>query len=158
MTAPVLIAQISDLHVKRPGELAYEMVDTAAALARCIGHLNAFRPRPAFVVISGDLVDRGLAEEYAHVCRLLKRLELPFAAIPGNHDERRNFRRAFSDQPFAQESGPANLRIEVGGLVLLLLDSSVPGKDYGELDVATLSWLDTELGTARGPALIFLHH
>src|SRR6266566_3087533 len=67
MTAPLLIAQISELHIKRPGERAYEMVDTAAALERCIAHLNAFRPRPAFVVISGDLVDRGLEEEYAHL-------------------------------------------------------------------------------------------
>jgi hypothetical protein len=32
MTPAVLIAQISDLHIKRPGELAYGHVDTAAAL------------------------------------------------------------------------------------------------------------------------------
>ncbi len=159
MTAPVLIAQISDLHIKRPGECAYEMVDTAAALERCIGHLNRFRPRPDFVVISGDIVDCGLEAEYAHARLLLKALELPFAAIPGNHDERQNFRRAFSDQPFAQESGPANLRIEVGGLELLLLDSSVPGKDFGELDAATLQWLDRELAAAPArPTLLFLHH
>jgi 3',5'-cyclic-AMP phosphodiesterase len=159
MTAPVLIAQISDLHIKRPGERAYEMVDTAAALERCIAHLNGFRPRPAFVVISGDLVDRGLEAEYAHVRRLLKALELPFAAIPGNHDERQHFRGAFSDQTFARASGPANLRIEVGGLVLLLLDSSMPGKDYGELDAETLRWLDDELAAAPDrPALLFLHH
>ena len=159
MTSPLLIAQISDLHIKRPGERAYEMVDTAAALERCIGHLNAFRPRPAFVVISGDLVDRGLEEEYAHVRRLLERLELPFAAIPGNHDQRELFRHTFSDQAFAQQSGPTNLRIEAGGLVLLLLDSSVPGKDFGELDSATLHWLDGELAAApKRPALVFLHH
>ncbi len=159
MTAPVLIAQISDLHIKRPGERAYEMVDTAAALTHCIAHLNRFRPRPAFVVISGDLVDRGLEEEYAHLRRLLAPLELPFAAIPGNHDERRNFRRAFSDEASAQRSGPANLRIEVGGLVLLLLDSSVPGKDDGRLDSETLQWLDGELAAAPDrPALVFMHH
>jgi len=159
MTAPVLIAQISDLHVKRPGERAYEMVETAAALERCIAHLNGFQPRPAFVVISGDLVDRGLKEEYAHLRQLLKPLELPFAAIPGNHDERRQFRRAFSDQSFAQLSGPANVRVEVSGPILLLLDSSVPGKDYGELDPATLQWLDSELAVAPDrPALVFLHH
>ena len=159
MTAPILIAQISDLHIKRPGERAYEMVDTAAALARCIAHLNAFRPRPAFVAITGDLVDRGLEEEYAHVRRLLKALELPFAAIPGNHDERRHFRQTFSDQSCTQRSGPANLKIEVGGLVLLLLDSSVPGKDYGELDPETLQWLDSHLAAAPDrPALVFLHH
>src|SRR5260370_36514141 len=159
MTAPIVIAQISDLHIKRPGERAYEMVETATALERCIAHLNGFQPRPAFVVISGDLVDRGLEEEYAHLRQLLKPPELPFAAIPGNHDERRQFRRTFSDQSFAQLSGPANVRVEVSGLVLLLLDCSVPGKDYGELDPATLQWLDSELAIAPDrPALGFPHH
>lgn len=159
MTARVLIAQISDLHIKRPGERAYEMVDTAAALERCIGHLNAFRPRPAFVAITGDLVDGGLEEEYAHLRWLLKRLELPFAAIPGNHDQRELFRHAFSDQAFASRSGPANLAIQVAPLLLLLLDSSVPGKDHGELDSGTLQWLDGELVAAPDrPALVFLHH
>src|SRR6266480_3705695 len=159
MTAPVLIAQISDLHIKRPGERAYEMVDTAAALERCIAHLNRFRPRPAVVVITGDLVDRGLEEEYRHLRRLLARLELPFAAIPGNHDHRQRFRDAFESQTFATRSGPANLRRETGGLVLLLLDSSVPGKDYGQLDSETLRWLDSQLAAAPDrPALVFLHH
>src|ERR1700674_1493537 len=128
MTSPLLIAQISDLHIKRPGERAYEMVDTAAALERCIAHLNAFRPRPAFVAITGDLVDGGLEQEYAHLRRLLKRLELPFAAIPGNHDRRELFRYTFSDQAFAGRSGPANLAVRVAPLLLLLLDSSVLGK------------------------------
>ena len=44
MTKPVLIAQISDLHIKAPGELAYGKVDTAAALSRCIVELNRFSP------------------------------------------------------------------------------------------------------------------
>ena len=57
MPKPILIAQISDLHIKAPGQLAYGKVDTAAALQRCIETLNAFEPRPDLVVISGDLVD-----------------------------------------------------------------------------------------------------
>ena len=51
------IAQISDLHIKPPGKLAYNRVDTARALERCVSALNAFEPKPDFVVISGDLAD-----------------------------------------------------------------------------------------------------
>jgi 3',5'-cyclic AMP phosphodiesterase CpdA len=54
---PILIAQISDLHIKSPGSLAYGRVDTAAALGRCIAALNEFAPKPDLVVISGDLAD-----------------------------------------------------------------------------------------------------
>ena len=41
---PVLIAQISDLHIKPPGTLAYGRVDTARALERCVATLNAVHP------------------------------------------------------------------------------------------------------------------
>ena len=92
---PVHIAQISDLHIKPPGSLAYGRVDTAAALERCVAALNAFRPRPDFVVISGDLADTPTAEEYQYLKRLLAPLELPFAGIPGNHDSRELMRAAF---------------------------------------------------------------
>jgi 3',5'-cyclic AMP phosphodiesterase CpdA len=156
---PVHIAQISDLHIKPPGSLAYGRVDTAAALARCVAALNAFRPRPDFVVISGDLADTPAAEEYQHLKRLLAPLELPYAGIPGNHDSRELMRAAFPSQRYAFSSGPLNQRIEIGGLDLLLLDSSVPGKPHGELDGPTLQWLDATLLDSSGrPALLFLHH
>jgi Icc protein len=68
---PVLIAQISDLHIKSPGSLAYGRVDTASALERCVAALNALRPKPDLVVISGDLADTPTAEEYDYLKRLL---------------------------------------------------------------------------------------
>ena len=156
---PVLIAQISDLHIKSSGSLAYGRVDTAAALERCVAALNAFRPRPDFVVISGDLADTPTADEYQHLQRLLAPLQLSYAGIPGNHDSRELMRAAFPSQQYAFSSGPLNQRIEIGGLDLLLLDSSVPGKPHGELDAPTLQWLDAMLADSPGkPALVFLHH
>jgi 3',5'-cyclic AMP phosphodiesterase CpdA len=156
---PVLIAQISDLHIKPPGSLAYGRVDTAAALERCVAALNAFRPKPDFLVISGDLADTPTMEEYDHLKRLLAPLKLPFAGIPGNHDSRDKMRAAFPQAAYAFASGPLNQRIEIGGLDLLLLDSSVHGKPHGELEAATLQWLDATLASAPDrPALLFLHH
>jgi Icc protein len=155
---PVRIAQISDLHIKSPGALAYGRVDTARALERCVIALNEFRPRPDLVVISGDLADTPMAEEYEHLKRLLAPLELPFVGIPGNHDSRELMRAAFP-QTYAVASGPLNQKVEVGGLDLVLLDSSVPGKPHGDLDAATLQWLDATLASSTDrPALLFLHH
>lgn len=159
MLKPIYIAQISDLHIKPRGRLAFGRVDTAKALERCVAALNAFEPAPDFVVISGDLVDTPLAEEYDHLKQLLRGLELPFAAVPGNHDSREIMRAAFAPSCYAFASGALNQRIEVGSLDLLLLDSNVPGKPYGELDAATLQWLEAELSSSYDrPALLFLHH
>jgi len=155
---PVRIAQISDLHIKSPGALAYGRVDTAQALERCVAALNEFRPRPDLVVISGDLADTPTAEEYEHLKRLLAQLELPFVGIPGNHDSRELMRAAFP-QAYAFASGPLNQKVEIGGLDLVLLDSSVPGKPHGDLDAATLQWLEATLVSSPDrPALLFLHH
>ncbi len=130
---PVRIAQISDLHIKLPGSLAYGRVDTAKALERCVAALNEFNPAPDFVVISGDLADTPTVGEYECLRRLLTPLKLPFAGVPGNHDSRELMRAAFPSARYAVASGPLNREIEVGGLDLLLLDSSVHGKPHGEL-------------------------
>jgi len=156
---PVCVAQISDLHIKRPGALAYDRVDTAKALERCVAALNEFTPAPDFVVMSGDLADTPTAEEYDHLKRLLAALKLPFASIPGNHDSRAMMRAAFPASNYAQSAGPLDQRIEIAGIDLLLLDSSVPGKPDGQLDSTTLEWLDATLASSpQRPALLFLHH
>jgi Icc protein len=156
---PVVVAQISDLHIKRPGALAYGKVDTAAALARCINELNRLTPRPQLVVVSGDLVDTPTAEEYEYLRRLLAPLQTPLAVVPGNHDDRTLLRAAFPDQPYAPASDALNLARKVGPLDVVLIDSSVPGAPHGHLDAATLRWLDATLAAdAARPALLFLHH
>src|SRR5277367_5831760 len=119
---PIRIAQISDLHIKPPGALAYGRVDTAKALERCVAALNEFKPAPDFVVISGDLADTPTSAEYDYLKHLLAPLKLPFAGIPGNHDSRELMRAAFPQADDATISGPLDQRLEIGGLDLLLLD------------------------------------
>jgi Icc protein len=156
---PILIAQISDLHVKPLGELAYGHVDTATATVRCVARLNWLKPRPELVVVSGDLVDTGTAEEYTHLRQLLAPLEIPLALIPGNHDAREPMRAAFPEQPYASGSGALNFALALPALDILLLDSSVPGEPHGELGTDTLAWLDVNLAASRTrPALLFVHH
>src|SRR3954471_8781114 len=110
---PVCVAQISDLHIKRPGALAYGRVDTAKALEWCIAALSKFEPAPDLVVISGDLADTPTPEEYDHLRRLLAPLKLPFACIPGNHDSREMMRAAFPAAKYAHSSGALDQRIEL---------------------------------------------
>jgi 3',5'-cyclic-AMP phosphodiesterase len=157
-TGSILVAQISDLHIKRPGALAYGKVDTAAALARCVAELNRFTPRPEIVVVTGDLVDTPTAAEYEHLKRLLAPLEIPIAVVPGNHDARGLLRAAFPAQRYASTDA-LNLSLPVGPLDVVLIDSSVPGAPHGLLEAATLRWLDATLAAgATRPALLFLHH
>ena len=156
----MLLAQISDLHVKPPGALAYRRVDTAAALERCIARLNALRPRPDAVIMTGDLVDRGLPEEYAHLKTLLASLDLPWYLLVGNHDARDALRDAFPERAELREGGAfVQYAVDVGPLRVIALDSMVPAQSAGTLCDARLDWLAAQLDAAREkPVVIALHH
>ena len=156
---PTLIAQISDLHIKAQGRLSYKKVDTQAALLRAIGTLNALQPRPDIVVITGDLVDFGTAEEYQTLWQILRRLQLPFYLMPGNHDDRQALRDAFPDHAYLQRGATLNWQLTVNGVKLLALDSSVPQQPWGYVDEEQLNWLaEALLHEPKLPTLVMLHH
>ncbi|WP_431821921.1 phosphodiesterase [Burkholderia sp. F1] len=155
----MLLAQISDLHIKRPGQLAYRRVDTAAALARCIARLNALEPRPDAVLVTGDLVDFGHDDEYAQLRALLAPLEIPYYLMVGNHDDRAALRRAFADRREWQDGEFVQYALDVGAVRVLALDSQVPGTSAGDLCDARLAWLAGQLDAARDrPVIVALHH
>ena len=92
----MLIAQITDTHLKLPGKLAYKRVDTAQMLRDCVAELLKLDPQPDLIVHTGDLTDFGLPDEYANLKAILAPLQAPLLAIPGNHDEREAMRQAFA--------------------------------------------------------------
>lgn len=156
----MLLAQITDSHIKAGRKLAYGLVDTAACLEAVVAHLNRFQPTIDAVIFTGDLVDGGQPEEYAVLREILSSLTLPVFVIPGNHDERGNFLTAFADQPYlAGCESFAHYTVEDYPLRLLGLDTTLPGKPYGWLCRERLKWLDETLAREpRRPTLVFQHH
>ncbi len=61
----MLIAQLSDLHVRPRGQLYKGVADSNRMLAEAIAHLYGLDRRPDLVLLTGDLVDEGRPEEYA---------------------------------------------------------------------------------------------
>ena len=155
----MLIAQISDFHLKTGGKVTYRVVDTAACLARAVATVVALDPVPDIVVATGDLTDAGRPEEYALLRELLAPLPQPVYLIPGNHDERDAMRRAFADAPYLPASGFLHYTIEDHPLRLVALDTLLPGAAGGHLCDRRLRWLDDALAAApERPTLIIMHH
>jgi 3',5'-cyclic AMP phosphodiesterase CpdA len=156
----MLIAQITDTHIKAAGRLAYRRVDSAARLRDCVGHLNSLQPRPDIVLLTGDLVDFGRPEEYALLRELLAPLRMPVHVIPGNHDTRDAMRAAFADHDYLPRAGEfLHYALEDYPLRLIGLDTLVPGEPRGEMCAARLAWLDAQLARApRRPTVLFMHH
>jgi 3',5'-cyclic AMP phosphodiesterase CpdA len=155
----MLIAQISDLHFLPKGTLAFGRIDVAGCLERAIDHLNALRPRPDAVLITGDLTNDGDDAVWAELMSALGRLEAPIWPLPGNHDDRELMRSACARLRLFPDQGPLRFAADLGPLRLIGLDSLVPGDPAGRLGPEQLAWLDARLGeTAGTPTLVALHH
>jgi 3',5'-cyclic AMP phosphodiesterase CpdA len=154
----MLIAQISDMHVKAAGELLYRRIDTSHHLARAVAHINALDPLPDIVIATGDLVEGGRPEEYAHLRRLLAPLRSAVHLIPGNHDARDALRQAFPDHAYLPATGFLQYVIEHLPVRLVALDTLVPGKGFGGLCAERLDWLEARLDESTRPTILFMHH
>jgi len=155
----MLIAQITDTHIKPEGVLAYRRVDTASFLARAVDHMLHLDSRPDVVLASGDLVDAGMDEEYARLRRLLAPLPMPVYLIPGNHDDRAAMRRVFTDHAYLPREGFIQYVVDDGPVRLIALDTLLPGSGGGLVDAERVAWLDARLAEApTKPTMIFMHH
>ncbi len=155
----MLIAQLSDIHVRPRGKLYQDVVDSNRMFAQAVARLNGFDPRPDLVLISGDLVDEGRPDEYEMLVELLRPLAIPFVVLPGNHDDDDGFRRAFPGHGYLPASGPMHYCVDDHPLKIVALDTCVHGEHHGRVDAAGLRWLERTLARDRHrPTLVFLHH
>jgi 3',5'-cyclic AMP phosphodiesterase CpdA len=155
----MILAQVTDTHIKLPGKLAYRRVDTGAHLARAVAALNALEPQPDLVALTGDLVDFGQPEEYAHLRAILAALRAPYLVLPGNHDDRAALRAAFPEHDYLGGSGFIQYATDRGPLRLVALDTVIPGRGDGELCAERLAWLDRTLaGASHRPTVVMMHH
>ena len=155
-----LLGQISDLHIKVPGKLSYKVVDCAAMLERCVQEVLRLPQRPDAMVITGDLVDFGRAEEYAHLRKLLSPLPMPYYLLPGNHDERGALRAAFPDHAYLRQWEPyIQYAIDQWPVRIVAIDTVIPGEGGGRLDEARVGWLDRALAREpKKPTVVVMHH
>ncbi len=148
-----VLVQLSDPHLGAD----WGGRDPAAALEVAVASVLALRPVPDAVLVTGDLTEHASDAEYEQARELLGRLPVPAHVLPGNHDDRAGLRRHF-DLPRSGDE-PVQYAADLGPLRLVVVDSTRPGHDDGELDEERLAWLDTQLTAApEQPTLIAMHH
>ncbi|WP_280401293.1 metallophosphoesterase family protein [Nocardia carnea] len=161
----VTIIQLTDTHIRAAGERVHGTVDTYDNLTAVLRQLRDAGRRIDGLVLSGDLTDNGSAEAY----RRLRDAVEPAAAelgaqtvyVMGNHDDRAMFGTELlgSDAARADPELTHDSVAEIGGVRVVALDSSTPGRHDGHLTPAQLNWLAEQL---RAPAphgtLLVLHH
>jgi 3',5'-cyclic-AMP phosphodiesterase len=156
----MLICQITDLHVRPRGLAAYRVSETNQMVERALDMVAALRPQPDVVLITGDLSDCGLTEEYELLRKLLKKLPMPVYMVPGNHDRRDTLKAVFADWPgVAGDPDFVQCVVEDFPVRLIGLDTLTPGSGAGALCAKRLAFLERALGADRTkPVVIFMHH
>ena len=155
----MLIAQLSDPHLRAWGQLYQGLVDSNAMFLEALRHLNTLVPQPDLVILSGDVVDTATDPEYAVAAEMLAQIRQPLLVIPGNHDERAGFRACFAHHAHLPRSGPLHFAAGDHGPVRILgLDVTVPGKHHGDMDEEACRWLEDRLQEEPGrPTIIMMH-
>ena len=126
-----------------PGATPYPEVMNGAIVA------EMQRLGPDAVIVKGDLTDSGRPEEYEAFLRTYGALGPILHHVRGNHDAIRDRELAQQDAPYA---------IELPGVTVAVLDTTVPGRVGGALADDQRSWLDDLAGSATGSVFVFGHH
>jgi 3',5'-cyclic-AMP phosphodiesterase len=153
MSQPFALAQLSDPHIGAE----WGGGDPGARLAAAVESIRSMRPEPDALLVSGDLTDDAEDAQYERVQELLAPLRAPTYVLPGNHDDRGALHRHFGVP--GGDGAPVQYSADLGPLRLVVLDTTHPGEDPGELDADRLAWLDAELSAApEAPTLLAMHH
>lgn len=159
---PRLLVQLSDPHLSAAGELVLTRVDTRKAFVEALDRISHLSGKIEALLITGDLTANGRADQYAVLRELLAPLPWTVHLVAGNHDHREHLAQAFPEIASrcpALPGQPLCYASDVDRYRLIVLDSSVPGVPYGELDPAQLDWLEQTLAAEPlRPTLLALHH
>jgi len=144
------IVQMSDVHVGS-GLFRQDLLEAT------IEETNAMKPD--LVAVAGDLTMEGYRWEFEAARGYFDRIECPNVVYAmGNHDARSVGYRHF-EEFFGMREGTATVPFEDGEAKVVVLDSTKPDLDEGEVGREHYAWLDSEFrGWDRGPKILIIHH
>lgn len=167
---PDLIVLLSDPHIAADAKAVSRDVVMTDHLTRVVAAIVALKPRPACVVINGDLaLKSGEAGDYAQLAALLAPLaeaRIPCVLGLGNHDHRERFRQQKRLHHGLVTSSDAEAWhatwVQLERASLLMLDTlevtdAVPGR-LGEVQLEFLDEMLRQAAARDKPTLVFLHH
>jgi Icc protein len=147
------IVQVTDTHLEQQTGGTLLGMDTDASLGHVLDLVRSAARKPDLLLATGDIANHASAEAYGRARDAFDTLGVPWAWLPGNHDE-------FDPMQRVLGRGEAMVRaVRTPHWQVLLLDSTVPGQVGGRLGAEELALLGQLLDEAPAlHALVCLHH
>lgn len=167
-TDPNLSIFLSDPHVPgdgvQPDKWEIDFSVMYNRLSALVDEILAMRPRPANVVVFGDIAYlRGEAADYRKSAPLYRKLEAAGIRVTigmGNHDKRKPFLESFPEyRTSTLVPGEIVSRVSLGHADLFLLDSlNEPSSGLAGMSPAQKKWIQETLPKWDRPFFLGAHH
>ena len=146
------LIQITDCHLgPRPGEQLLGL-DTDESYLDVLHTLKHQESAADLLVASGDIASDGHLEAYERFLQMTRAaVSCPIAWLAGNHDLDTVMRQFPASQVQRDY-------IELDHWQIILLDSSVPGHEHGDITQSEILRLQEVLSRCQKHALVFVHH
>ncbi|NMT65280.1 3',5'-cyclic-AMP phosphodiesterase [Marinobacter orientalis] len=147
------VLQLTDPHLMADPGAELLGINTRESLDAVIAQVLHDRGQPDLILVTGDIAQDATEEAYRLFGNKLEAFHCPSAWIAGNHDDSPLLALIAAERK-------ADLRHVIqGGWQFVLLDTSVPGKVFGQLADSELAFLEKTLReNPETPALVALHH
>jgi Icc protein len=150
----VEVLQFTDLHLYGDPADGLLGVTTWQSFEKCLELARRHHWPPDLLLATGDLVHDGSTAGYRRLRQRLRDCAVPVYALPGNHDNPQRLRDELHDANTSADSS-----VICGGWQIILLDSTVPDSDHGELPQTQLELLEHCLAAHPDHhTLVCLHH
>lgn len=155
------ICQISDTHLtpKNARPANNQRVDPLLKLMQVFDDIYTTRVNPDLIVITGDLIHEGSANDYRDFKTVIdqeeRRFNVPIRVILGNHDRTRPFYQGYLQKSYLTRY---YYSISNNEWDFYFLDTKCGDLEQGYIDERQMEWLRAELHSSPKPAILFMHH
>lgn len=147
---------LSDTHIKKDPYELYGL-NPYNRLESAIHSINKYHKDADFIVITGDLTDRGDLKAYENFKNICDKSDVRIIKIIGNHDNRENFLTVFPEN-FHNENFIQGVQ-EIENNALIFLDTKVENTDGGDMCDIRFEWFKNQLEKYKNKnTFVFMHH
>ena len=150
----IKFVHITDCHLGNSTDTIFKDINTFAYLNKVCQAIQHNEQGLDFILVTGDISQTGEESSYEIFQQQMSQFIAPVYCLPGNHDNPELLQKYFPNSPIDTLS-----HLQINGAFLLLINTVVPGEEYGHIPVYFIQELEDFFDqNPLIPAIVAMHH